>query len=563
MSANRTPVRLLGATFALFLCMAPVAGAQAQPGTAPLRHTAPSAHAHLHARFPITHAHVGERGGGAPNDACDSAVVQAVPVPGDLTLFGDNTLATDSEGFGYNTVWEAFVITDCAQVQVDLCGTSPVFGNYFTDLVIGCTLDSVIGASSVTDCGDGNVALAFGPLEPGTYHVPILMEPGVAEGPYTLHITTLPCTAAPLNDACENAVPEALFAGGALFFNGDNTTATAAGDGVFDSAPTVWHAFTTTECLDVTVGYCATAPPFGDFWVDLATDCPATAFITPTAHDFYNGCGNPNLSMFFNDLPPGTYWIPVLRSALATGPYAVNVEATACDQPPVNDSCSAVPPVDLALNATIVFEGSTTNATTGGDAEPGSLLDLNGQPVVWHAFSTAECMALIVRYCGTSPVFTAWYAFLAVTCPADDQIIFPDGYDVTACGDGNVSAYYAELPSGTYHLPVLMDPFEAIGEYQIEVISDSCLTTVVPTLPLRQPPAVSSDGATAWWWGPEGEHALMLTDMTGRTVWSGREHLGYGTSVTGLSALRLRKGAYVLSVASRNEVVRERLVLGE
>ena len=44
--------------------------------------------------------------------------MQDLTVPGSVTVDGDNTGATDSEGIGFNTVWEAFTITG-AGVTID------------------------------------------------------------------------------------------------------------------------------------------------------------------------------------------------------------------------------------------------------------------------------------------------------------------------------------------------------------------------------------------------------------------------------------------------------------
>ncbi|HRF80250.1 MAG TPA: hypothetical protein PL070_09190, partial [Flavobacteriales bacterium] len=45
-----------------------------------------------------------------PNDLCADAVPQVVALGSSVSFNGDNTGATDSEGIGYNSAWEAFTI---------------------------------------------------------------------------------------------------------------------------------------------------------------------------------------------------------------------------------------------------------------------------------------------------------------------------------------------------------------------------------------------------------------------------------------------------------------------
>ncbi|MEZ4757888.1 MAG: hypothetical protein R2817_13750, partial [Flavobacteriales bacterium] len=62
----------------------------------------------------------------------------------------------------------------------------------------------------------------------------------------------------PANDLCTNVTAEDLAIGASLTFTGNNTGATFDGDagpGSFMDLglPSVWHAFTTTDCADVTI----------------------------------------------------------------------------------------------------------------------------------------------------------------------------------------------------------------------------------------------------------------------------------------------------------------------
>ena len=94
-----------------------------------------------------------------------------------ITITGDNTGATDSEGIGTASVWEAFTISECADVTINYCGTDPVYGNVFTSIVDDCAFTTVFDALTIDGCGDDNYVMAFTGLAAGTYYVPVLSEP--------------------------------------------------------------------------------------------------------------------------------------------------------------------------------------------------------------------------------------------------------------------------------------------------------------------------------------------------------------------------------------------------
>ncbi len=128
-----------------------------------------------------------------PNDDCEDVtpVVLTSGVP--VTFTGDNTGAgSDCAGFPGNNAWEAFTITECSNVTLDYCGTSPAFQNAWLNLAIGCPCVSFTTAAAfnTTSCGDGNVSMTWSSLPAGTYYYPVLTEPG-AVGPYTMHVVAV------------------------------------------------------------------------------------------------------------------------------------------------------------------------------------------------------------------------------------------------------------------------------------------------------------------------------------------------------------------------------------
>src|SRR5690606_32490218 len=99
-------------------------------------------------------------------------------------------------------------------------------------------------------------------------------------GTFNICASYTPFIAPPTNDECSGAANQNLAAGSSVTFTGTTAGATNTGDFVPGSEldgldATVWHAFTTTECANVTVSYCGTDPAFESNWIFLAPSCPA------------------------------------------------------------------------------------------------------------------------------------------------------------------------------------------------------------------------------------------------------------------------------------------------
>lgn len=272
-----------------------------------------------------------------PNDLCADANIQTLNVPGAVSVDGDNTGATDTEGIGTATAWEAFTVNSCADVTVSYCGTDPAFGNVFLSVVDDCALTTVFDADPAVDCGDGNLELTFHGLAAGTYWYPVLTEAG-SVGPYTIGFSAVACgTGGPANDLCSSAIPVNLDAGASVDFSGTTVGATSANDMVPGSGldvggdtVTVWHAFTTSECTDIVVSYCGTATLPTSYWAFLSADCPAGDNALFFSAGNFTDCSDGNATIFFYGVPAGTYYLPVRGEPSTEGPYLVNVSATAC-----------------------------------------------------------------------------------------------------------------------------------------------------------------------------------------------------------------------------------------
>lgn len=295
-------------------------------------------------------------------------VPELLPVGGSLVREGTMAGATDAEDLGYTTVWEAFTLSECADVTFNWCGSSTDELMYSFELVTGDCDDpdswnSSYPSLTLSDCGDGNTLTTAYTLEAGTYYVMIYAGP---IDTYTLEMSAASCAPPPANDHCSNVVPEALPIGGTLTFIGDFTSATADGD--FDASfpsdqgvKTVWHTFTTTECANITVRYCNMDVPYDSYWTFLATSCPADSTVILGSYDRQQ-CSNGDVTIQYWDLPAGTYYLPVGDLAGVAWPYRVEVQATAC-----GPYCAA-----WALN-TIAFYEKISQVSFGGIARPSTL----------------------------------------------------------------------------------------------------------------------------------------------------------------------------------------------
>lgn len=201
-----------------------------------------------------THWSSAQFGGVPVNDDCSGATIVPLAVGSPEVRTGDNTGATDSYGFG-NEVWEAFTLTECADVLVEYCGTTPAFtGIPLPSLFIGCPLTNLvwIGGEDVVICGDGNFGFNYVQLPPGTYYLPVYQTVG-ATGPYQLTLTATACSGTPpVNDDCSGAVtltanPSCAPVDGDVA-NANISGGSIAGNGCSNGDPSedVWYSFVAT-----------------------------------------------------------------------------------------------------------------------------------------------------------------------------------------------------------------------------------------------------------------------------------------------------------------------------
>lgn len=163
---------------------------------------------------------------------------------------------------------------------------------------------------------------------------------------FSLVVPVVLC-AQPANDLCTNVTPQALAAGYSLTFSGTRACTTSAGDGVAGSAlittagvASVWHAFNTTVCSDVTALCCNTPLPATTQW-NFLTTCLGNTQSSFSLANFGGSCTNGQFGIRWVNLPPGTYYMPVYGMT-GNGPYEIFISAVACTPGPANEGTARI-----------------------------------------------------------------------------------------------------------------------------------------------------------------------------------------------------------------------------
>lgn len=164
---------------------------------------------------------------------------------------------------------------------------------------------------------------AFGPdhgrVQPPPHHSPVAS--GIVFGADTCAATTtVPVSVGPLGSPNTVTVM------------GDNSTATVQDCGAIVNNDPLgwWESFAISECADVTIDFCGTAPQRSPDWVFLYRNCPCGSIV---GNRFANRsvCADNNVTMFFRALAAGTYFLPIFSTGPnSQGAYEMHITAEEC-----------------------------------------------------------------------------------------------------------------------------------------------------------------------------------------------------------------------------------------
>jgi hypothetical protein len=267
--------------------------------------------------------------GGPENDDCADAIAI-----GDVTDLAFSTAAASFDGSGAcqtaPNVWYCYTATCDGELTASLCGSS-----YDTKMAVydGCDCSAPMLACNDDACGlQSEVSV---PCVAGNQY---LIEVGGYSSSVGDGVLTTSCYVPPpppYNDLCENAIVQTDCP---VTITGTNESSTNESPDCFGDCGHAWEAFTLTENKDVAIDLCGTDPAFELVYISLYDVCPQGAGCEPILADAtdWDLCGDGNVTMYFYNLPAGTYYLPMLacyagyESYYMEGPYTVHIE---CQDP--------------------------------------------------------------------------------------------------------------------------------------------------------------------------------------------------------------------------------------
>lgn len=268
--------------------------------------------------------------GGPENDDC----VDATKI-GDVVDLAFNTTSASASGLGgcmtSADIWYCYEASCDGIATFSLCGSG-----YDTKIAVydGCECPPTTDLG----CNDDACGLQSELTIAVTAGQEYLIQVGGYSSNVGAGVLNVSCEVQgdpPPNDNCADVTPFTLSAGSPVAVSGDNSNATND-CAALAPATEAWEAFTLTETSDVVIDYCSTSPSFDLVYVILTESCPCGENIFADATD-WDACGNGNVTMSFNCLPAGTYYLPVLNwhpdytsGYYYEGPYTINFSASAC-----------------------------------------------------------------------------------------------------------------------------------------------------------------------------------------------------------------------------------------
>lgn len=421
-----------------------------------------------------------------PNDNClnvtPTQLVDGITQTFTGTTDGGAGSTDELTSLGYAVVWEAVTLPACGTLTVDFSGTPAGNMNQPAAMISkNCIMDEIIYPNNNFTCDDGNLGYTFKYLSEGTYYLPVMVdEQNNTLGVYTMNVKTINCPPPPFNDNCEDVTPTVLTNGTQVSFTGTTEMKTGSSEEInVLGSSAVWEAVTLTgECNTLEINYCGTDAQFATS-LYYATGCPISEALSPDRYmnSTCEGGNDENRTAIFYNLPPGTYYLPVLINPSNSNPqgaYTLNVLSKDCPPPPANDNCENVSPTILTNGTPTTFNGTTVGATVN----PSEMVIIGNRTVVWEAVTiSGECNTLTISYCGTPPdMDVSMNSFLTKTCsPTVEERIFSQNSNFTSCEDEKLTLYWYNLTAGTYYIPVVTDLSQYTpGEYKMTVLSENC-----------------------------------------------------------------------------------------
>ncbi|HKR03542.1 MAG TPA: HYR domain-containing protein, partial [Bacteroidia bacterium] len=301
------------------------------------------------------------------NDLCTAVV----PVPltiGVPQVFTGNTVGATAAGDGsftaYPTVWHAITLPACADVILEYCATSPVFGNVWINLATACPAFAFTPAGTFVNCsGNGNFIVTHPNVPAGTYWIPVLgqsSDPGfiVVPGPYSLTVNTVACPPPATNDDCSGAIP--ITCGSITTGNTTGSNPDVTPCGTF--AHGLWYSITLPTSGTITLATCGSTY---DTWLSIysGSTCGALGTCVASNDDAAAGPCAFTLQSYITTapMPAGTYYILVAGFSTNMGSFSLNATCALCAVPPVGGTVTG--PASGCTGSMVTFNVSGSSST--------------------------------------------------------------------------------------------------------------------------------------------------------------------------------------------------------
>jgi hypothetical protein len=313
----------------------------------------------------------------------------------------------------------------------------------------------------ITDDDDGGVgffSLITINLLPGSYAIHEDNTVWSSDGSYHLSVICEEDTCfglAPPNDLCTSVTPVALPANTPTVFNGySNECATM--DCALLTYPHVWEAFTTTVVGDLAIEYCGSlynGGPWGNGYIVLEPDCPCVSNLYFSSYDF--GCADGNVRIYWDNLPAGTYYYPVLWDPAnnAGGNYTLTMTLTVTG------------PCDVVCDPNWTYENEPPCDTNYVDSTNSGC----NLPLFWSPYTVGDTV------CGETGTYAFWDTVDQVWLDYRDT----DWYEFTTTSTAEISmTCVAEVPLLIF-LMIPGSPDPCVGYSYVYNTGDECDTVTV------------------------------------------------------------------------------------
>lgn len=310
-----------------------------------------------------------------------------------------------------------------------------------------------------------------------TYYVLAGLFSGTGTFPMSLTCVT-PCPT-PSNDLCANAPVLNL---------GTNNNQTHLGTGCGSTATLgtykdVWVAFT-VPCggMNIAIDFCGSTPIHSNAYINIFSDCSFATFTSATNWDF-TSCSDGNLRLYWNNVPAGTYYYPILIDPTWETNYVLNISGTPLHTPAVAPtSITGTTAVCSGQNTTLTLQGGSA----GTDGTPQWFAGSCGSTVIGTGNSitvaptanttyfvrytsscnTTTCSGVAVNLNSNSTALTSISAPSGTVCPNTNVTLTASG---GTAGTGSQINWYSG-PNGTGSLlgtgsSVVVAPSSAMTVY--------------------------------------------------------------------------------------------------